>query len=148
MVCCGITLELTPGMEVISTKEGSKYLEISHEPENGWIRCTWFGNVSIDYISQGSARYAELLKATGCEKLLNDNRFFEANWVAFNDVLEKGRMAQSVANGLRFVAHVNSSKFITRFSAVDLETRAKDFVFKIFEELSEAEEWLRSVSNE
>ncbi|MEQ9098515.1 MAG: hypothetical protein RIF36_26930 [Imperialibacter sp.] len=135
-------------MEVITTDEGVKYLEIGHEPENGWIRCTWYGNVSMAYISKGSSLYSTLLKATGCSKLLNDNTHFEANWIALNDELEKGRMRESVANGLRYMAHVHSSKFITRFSAVDLGTRVKDFEFKLFEQLSEAEQWLRSVSNE
>lgn len=136
------------GMEIITTKEGVKFLEISHEEEKGWIRCTWYGNVSIDDISKGSARYAELLKRTRCPKLLNDNRLFEANWVAFNDILENGRMKKSADNGLRYMAHVNASRFITRFSAVDLGTRVKGFEFKIFEQLSAAEDWLQQVTNE
>ena len=57
-------------------------------------------------------------------------------------------MSENVANGLKYMAHVHSSKFITRFSAVDLGTRVKDFEFKLFEQLSEAEQWLHSVSNE
>ncbi len=135
-------------MEIVTTDQGVKYLEISHEPENGWIRCTWYGNVSIGDISKGASKYADVLKTTRCSKLLNDNRFFEANWVAFNDILEQGTMRENVANGLRYMAHVNSPKFITRFSAVDLGTRVKEFEFKIFDKLQDAEDWLHNVSDE
>lgn len=135
-------------METEKTDQGIKYLEISYEPQNGWIRCSWYGNVSMDYISKGSARFAEFLKQHNCPKLLNDNSQFEANWVALNDELEMGRMDEMAASGLRYVAHVHSTKFITRFSAVDLGTRSKDFEFKMFEQLPEAEEWLRNISDE
>lgn len=135
-------------IEEIRTAAGEKFLEISLEPENGWIRCTWFGNASIADISRGSGRYAEILSATGCPKLLNDNTRFEANWVAFNDELEQGRLQQAYKNGLRYLAHVHSSRFITRFSAVDLGTRITNFEFKLFEQLADAEHWLRTIDDE
>lgn len=134
-------------METITTADGTPFLQIRYEPENGWIRCVWTGNVSIEDISRGSARYGEILKEIGCPKLINDNSAFEANWVALNDELEKGRLAESAKNGLRYVAHVHSRKFITRFSAVDLGTRVRDFEFRTFEHLEDAEQWLRSIKN-
>ena len=131
--------------QTLQTNDGIKYLEISYEPENGWIRCSWFGNVPVSYISEGIDRYQELLKKTHCTKLLNDNTAFEANWIVLNDKIENEGMEESVKNGLRYMAHVNSSRFITRFSAVDLGTRVRHFEFKIFEELKDAEDWLRNV---
>lgn len=132
-------------MQELQTDEGVKYLEMTYEPENGWIRCKWFGDVPVSYISKGIDCYQQLLKETHCTKLLNDNSRFKANWIELNDRIENERMAESVKNGLRYMAHVNASRFITRFSAVDLGTRVKDFEFKIFEELEDAEDWLRNV---
>ena len=132
-------------METITTADGKKFLELGFEPQNGWIRCTWFGNVPPSDISRGIAHYQSLLRRTKCSKLLNDNSRFEANWISVNDALEQGGMAESAKNGLRYMAHVHSSRFITRFSAVDLGTRVRDFEFKIFEDLKDAEEWLHNV---
>lgn len=136
-------------IEILKTKEGERYLEIRYEPDYGWIRCTWFGNVPIEYITEGVRQYQSLLKKTHCAKLLNDNSHFESNWIPLNDWLEeKEGMTESAKNGLKYMAHVNSSRFITRFSAADLGTRVRDFEFKIFEDLKDAEDWLHTVPDE
>jgi len=45
--------------------------------------------------------------------------------------------------GLKYVAHVFSPKFITKFSAVDLGVRDLPVIFETFDNMQDAQEWLR-----
>ena len=45
--------------------------------------------------------------------------------------------------GLKYVAHVFSPKFITKFSAVDLEVRDLPVSFETFDNIENAQDWLR-----
>jgi len=113
--------------------------------QTGWILAQWHGEINEERVKQGGLKSLEVIQATGCPYLINDNRDLKGSWLEANDWIEQELMPKLFKAGLRYVAHIYSPEFITRFSAVDLESRLQSIDFRLFSELSLAEDWIRSV---
>jgi len=113
--------------------------------QTGWILAQWHGEINEEKVKQGGLKSLEVIQATGCPYLINDNRDLKGSWLEANDWIEQELMPKLFKAGLRYVAHIYSPEFITRFSAVDLESRLQSIDFRLFSELSLAEDWIRSV---
>ena len=109
----------------------------------GWIYSCWSGSVSDEQVKLGAAKNLPLIKEHKCGFILNDNRELSGNWSASNDWIEEEFLPQAADAGLKYIAHVFSPKFITKFSAVDLGVRDLPVISKTFNNLEKAQEWLR-----
>ena len=67
-----------------------------------------------------------------------------SNFLEINEWIEANVVPVAVQSGLRYMAHVLSPKFITRFSGIDLGLRMKPVEFHAFKERKKAEKWLNS----
>jgi len=110
-----------------------------------WIYNCWIGKISDDVIKKGASINLQQIEKYDCKYILNDNRDLAGNWSESNDWIENEFMPKAIALGLKFIAHVFSPKFITKFSAVDLSSRDLPLIFKTFDNLTTAEDWLRKM---
>jgi hypothetical protein len=101
--------------------------------------------VSTDEIKEAGLAYIQMVKETGCPKLLNDNRELVGPFKAANDGIEKVWTPQIIRNGVRYFAHLVSHGIYGQLSAQDLHQRiagALDMRIFSYEEVAKA--WLRS----
>lgn len=114
------------------------------EKEN-WIYNCWIGIITDSIVRKGANINLLQIEKYNCRYILNDNRQLAGNWSESNDWIENEYMPKAIALGLKYIAHVFSPKFITKFSAVDLSTRDLPLIFKTFDSLSAAEDWLHEM---
>lgn len=128
--------------QVLKDINGNNFYSIEMKDE-GWLFSSWHGKISEEKVKAGGEKSLEVIQETGCPYLINDNTHLEGSWLESNDWLEQVLIPKLYEAGLRYVAHIYSSDFITKFSAVDLETRIQSIHFKLFSGIKEAEEWIQ-----
>ena len=121
--------------------KGEVYLTIDGSDE-GFLTVSWKGKISLDNLKDGAKAVKESVSAAKVCGILNDNRELSGNWIAANDWIETTFIPELYAAGLRFIAHIFSPHFITKFSSIDLETRKLPIEFKTFSDPEKAEFWL------
>ncbi len=129
--------------EILYDDDKNKYFIIELRPE-GWIYIRWIGEISDEKVRNGGKMAIIHTERSGCKYLINDNRELEGNWLTSIDWIENEMVPGLVKAGNKFIAHVLSPEFITKFSAIELEARLGKQSFKIFYKLDEAEKWIRS----
>jgi hypothetical protein len=129
-------------VELTDTEGGICFFSEFNE-EEGWVYNCWMGSISDEIVQNGAMISFDLIKKYDSHSILNDNRQLSGNWSGSNDWIENEYMPSAVAVGLKYIAHVFSPKFITKFSAVDLGTRDLPLIFRNFVDFEEAQQWLR-----
>lgn len=123
---------------------GRIFVTIAYEPENGWVYNNWFGSQTLENVRQGAEACLEVLAATNCSYLLNDNRLVAGPWSQATEWIATVWMPQAITSGLTHFAHIISPEPLARLSAENMRHRIKGgFQMQIFDKLSGAGEWLK-----
>ncbi|RZK59792.1 MAG: hypothetical protein EOO59_07415 [Hymenobacter sp.] len=128
----------------LSDINGSRCTLSLEEPEQ-WLRATWRGFIDSEEAFRGANNYLQQLAHIRCPYLLNDNTNLRGPWFDSLDWLLRIWVPQATQMGLRYVAHVvqADSKHDTITSA-PRHPAACLFELQFFDEVAEAEEWLRT----
>lgn len=117
---------------------------LTQEPE-GWLRATWRGFVDTEEALRGADTYLRVLRGLRNPCLLNDNAALRGPWFDSIGWLERVWMPQARAMGLRYVAHVVQADALSDILTVNFnQGLAGPLELQIFQQVPEAEEWLRA----
>lgn len=129
---------------ILRNSFGQPYLTITHEAENNWIYNEWRGVLSVDSVMQGAGAVLEVMRETGCQYLLNDNRAVVGSWNQANDWIAQTWMPQALELGLRRFAHLAPPDTFVQASAEEMRKRVNErFVMALFATPEEGTAWLR-----
>ncbi len=124
--------------------DGSRCTLTFEEP-NRWLRATWRGFIDSEEAFRGANNYLNQLADIHCPYLLNDNVALRGPWFDSLDWLMKIWAPQAARMGLRYVAHVVQAD--TKHDTITSAPRnpaACLFDLQFFDNVPEAEEWLRA----
>lgn len=124
--------------------DGSRCTLTLEEPA-GWLRATWRGFIDSEEANRGAEHYLRQLTNIHCPYLLNDNSSLHGPWFDSLDWLMRIWAPQAARMGLRHVAHVVQAD--TKHDSITEAPRnsaACLFDLQFFDNVPEAEEWLRS----
>lgn len=117
---------------------------LTQEPE-GWLRATWRGFVDMDEALRGADNYLQILQNLRNPCLLNDNVALMGPWFDSIEWLERIWMPQARNLGLRYVAHVVQADSLSDILTVHFDKGTAGLLeLQIFQQVAEAEEWLRA----
>ena len=118
---------------------------LSYEKADGWLRATWAGYVNPTDALAGATAFLAQAGPMHCLYLLNDNLELEGPWFDSARWLKETWLPQAQRLGLRYVAHVvqTDTKHDT-ITEAPLNPAACLFELQLFDNVPEAEEWLRS----
>jgi hypothetical protein len=111
--------------------------------KNGWLYASWEGEIDENKVIAGANSILEASKITGCAYLVNDNSKLEGSWLNSIDWLIDDFVPKLAKAGNKYIAHVLSPEFITKFSAIELEARLGPNGFELFYDIEKAEDWIR-----
>ncbi|RYY20973.1 MAG: hypothetical protein EOO36_02010 [Cytophagaceae bacterium] len=124
--------------------DGSRCTLTLEEPER-WLRATWRGFIDPEEAFRGADNYLKQLDTIRCPYLLNDNTALHGPWFDSLDWLLRIWVPQAARMGLRYVAHVvQQDAGHDTISNSPRNPAACLFELQIFDQVSEAEEWLRA----
>ena len=139
--------DMNQGKVELRNEKGNICFFSEYIQDKGWIYSCWTGEISDEIVKKGGLINLQMIERFKTCYILNDNRHLTGSWSESNDWIENEYIPQAIALGLKYIAHVFSPKFITKFSAVDLGTRDLPLVFKTFDSISEAEFWLQKMKD-
>lgn len=112
---------------------------------DGWLRATWRGFVDMEEALQGADNYLQTLQELRNPFLLNDNVELMGPWFDSIEWLERVWVPSAVGMGLRYVAHVVQADALSDILTVHFDKgTAGALELQIFQQIPEAEAWLRS----
>lgn len=119
--------------------------QLTFQKQQGWLRATWSGLITTENALRGGQNYLQQAGPLHCLYLLNDNTGLRGPWFDSLDWLKSVWLPQAQRMGLRYVAHVvqadTHADILTLHHVVPL---LQDLELQIFEDVAEAEDWLRS----
>jgi hypothetical protein len=124
--------------------DGSRCTLTLEEPDQ-WLRATWRGFIDPEEAYRGASNYLEQLSTIHCPYLLNDNTALHGPWFDSVEWLMRIWAPQAARMGLRYVAHVVQAD--TKHDTITATPRnpaACLFDLQLFDNVPEAEEWLRT----
>lgn len=136
--------DVSEGRVELRDKDGEICFYSEYNSREGWIYNCWIGVISDEIVRKGGEINLGQIERFKTTCILNDNRQLTGNWSESNDWIENEYMPRAIKLGLKYIAHVFSAKFITKFSAVDLSTRDLPLIFNTFDNTYDAENWLRN----
>ena len=124
--------------------DGSRCTLTFEEPDH-WLRATWRGFIDPEEAFRGADNYLKQLADIRCPYLLNDNTALHGPWFDSLDWLLRIWAPQAARMGLRYVAHVvqADTKHDT-ITAAPHNPASCLFDLQLFDNVAQAEEWLRS----
>jgi hypothetical protein len=122
--------------------DGSRCTLTVEEPQQ-WLRATWRGFVDSEEALRGADNYLKNLGGLRYAYLLNDNTGLHGPWFDSLEWLRRVWAPQAAQMGLRYIAHVVQAD--TMHDTISDATPDNClFELQIFDNLDEAQEWLRS----
>jgi hypothetical protein len=120
---------------------GDVYVTIQQKAD--YIEAKWSGHITADEVVSAAQAYLELVRSSGCPKLLNDKSDVTGDWEEANDWLQYEWLPRAKEAGLRYLAHVYSFNMFSKLAARELQERVSpELCMKNFHERHLAEEWL------
>ena len=108
-----------------------------------YIEAKWYGHISADEIVCAALAYLDLLRLSGCPRLMNDKTEVTGDWQDVNDWIQFEWLPKATEAGLRCFAHVYSQNMFSRLSARDLCMRVSPLLqMQNFDDREEAEIWI------
>lgn len=118
---------------------------LTYDESNGWLRATWRGFVDMSEAMRGADNYLHQLHSFRCAYLLNDNAAMHGPWFDSIQWLEHVWVPQAVGMGLRYIAHVVQADALSDIVTVNFSSpHVGKLELQIFQDVPEAEAWLRS----
>ncbi|HET9503147.1 MAG TPA: hypothetical protein VFO93_06380 [Hymenobacter sp.] len=128
----------------LTDAEGSR-CTLTFEEADGWLRATWRGFIDPEEAWRGADNYLNQLAGIQCPYLLNDNTDLHGPWFDSLDWLLRIWAPRAASMGLRYVAHVVQAD--TRHDTLTTAPANAGiclFELQFFDDVAEAEEWLRA----
>lgn len=131
-------------VHTLHDSDGSR-CTLSFNEADQWLRATWQGFVDPAEAQRGAARYLDQVERFRCPYLLNDNYALRGAWFDSVEWLETVWLPRARELGLCYVAHVVQADTRTDILTLAFPRHlVGQLEFQIFEEVAEAEAWLRS----
>jgi hypothetical protein len=128
----------------LKRRDGAVFITLEHRTKEGWIYVNWMGLQSVETVREGGEAMLDMLRQTGCHKILNDNRELVGPWDNANDWVEQTWTPKMIASGLKYLALVVSFGRYGQLSARDAHQRIGDsFEMRLFDDHAKARDWLR-----
>ena len=122
---------------------GRIYLTISHDKTKSCIRNQWQGILAVENVMLGATEVLNAMRETGCQYLLNDNRFVIGSWNQANEWIANVWTPQAMELGLKRFAHVVPAGMFGVASAEEMQRQVDDrFEMRLFKSVDEAKTWL------
>jgi hypothetical protein len=120
------------------------HCDLRFQKPQGWLRATWTGLITTENALHGGQNYLQQAGPLHCLYLLNDNTALHGPWFDSLDWLKSVWWPQAQRMGLRYVAHVVQQDTHTDMLTLHhLTPSLAELELQIFEEVAEAEDWLR-----
>ncbi len=131
-------------LSALPDTDGSRCI-LTFDEANGWLRATWRGFVDMHEALRGADNYLRHLQGLQCPYLLNDNVALHGPWFDSLEWLERVWVPQAVTLGLRYVAHVVQADALSDIITLNFRgSQLAGLELQIFQQVPEAEAWLRS----
>ncbi len=129
----------------LKSPTGKTYLTIDYDQHNNWIYNNWIGYATLENVKQGAMAVLDAFRKypeVCCG--LNDNRQLVGPWDQSVEWIEKEWMPLVAAAGLRYYAHIVDKESFAAASSKNMASRTTGhFTMRIFDNLKDAEKWLR-----
>lgn len=122
------------------------YIAIELNPKDNWIYVNWRGYQNYESVLAGCEKIQELMNATACYRILNDNTQVEGQWSAAAKWVAETWFPALRQNGLQYFAWVYSSSMLSRLSADKTIKHANQPTYiHTFDDIEAAQDWLRTI---
>ncbi|CAM3425621.1 STAS/SEC14 domain-containing protein [Pontibacter korlensis] len=133
-------------MQELKSAFGKKFITISIDTENRWIRTNWVGYLTHDNIKAGALAYMKAVRESGFSCVLNDTREVLGSWDHSLDWVVNEWASQAAAAGIRNFALITSPESFAESTASNFHANNKAFEVRVFADRTSAEAWLRQHS--
>ena len=134
-------------MREFKSATGKTFLTINFDSKNNLLYNNWIGYASSDNIMQGATSFLEVLQEVNCACSITDNSEFVGPWHNSLEWLCDSWIPSAKAAGLKFHAHVaNKGSFADEAARKLAECVENAFEMKVFENLLDAQDWIKSKS--
>ena len=117
---------------------------LEFDEQNQWLRAIWRGFVDNGEATRGAENYLRKMQQYPCPYLLNDNVQIQGPWFDSLDWLQRTWAPEAAQLGLRCVAHV-TRRLRDELATIRLyQPFASQFEIQLFNNIPEAEDWLRA----
>lgn len=125
---------------------GDVFVRIKIMPNNAFIYADWQGVQSVETVMQGGYKLIDMVKESGCTKLLNSNKKVIGSWDMALEWAQNVWTPEIKAAGLKYLAQVVPSSIYATISIENLIQRiGNEFEIRTFEDDATAAAWLESV---
>jgi len=130
-------------MEELTTPLGRVYLTIETDHKNRWIFVDWKGYLTTESIKTGAEAYTTALADSGFSCVLNDTRSVRGPWDHSMDWVINEWAPNAARAGLKHFAMVTTPETLADSSAAKFYAQLTAFHAEVFDNLEDAQEWLR-----
>ena len=125
---------------------GEVYLRIELMPEDAFVNAQWSGVQSEETVKDGGFKILDMVRTSGCNKLLNSNKNVIGSWDMALEWAENVWAPAVRAAGLHYLAQVYPTSIYASMTIESLLPRIDgNFEIRTFDDEEDAENWLRSV---
>lgn len=132
-------------MEQLTSSLGQVYLTIDTDTDNKWILVSWQGYLTAANIQAGARAYTAALARSGFSCVLNDTRAVRGPWDHSMDWVINEWAPSAAQAGLRRFAMITRPETLAQGSADTFSALLTAFEARVFDNLEDAQQWLRFV---
>lgn len=133
-------------MQELKSSTNRVYLTLETDHANRWVSVTWQGYLTKDSIQTGATAYTQALAESGYACVLNDTRLVRGPWDHSLEWVLHVWAPRAAAAGLRYFAMITTPDSFAEESASAFYTQLTAFEAKVFDNLDDAQAWLRQHS--
>ena len=121
-------------------------ITIVRSKENDWLEVDWTGFQTVEAVKAGGMRMLAMLKASGFQKVMNDNTNVMGTWSEASDWAGQEWFPMMERAGLKYFAWVYSPSAFSRLSAEKaVDVKVGDTVIQFFTDTEAARNWLKQM---
>jgi len=125
---------------------GRVFLTITVNDKNRWVHVNWMGYLTEENIKTGALAYTKTLQESGYNSVLNDTRLILGGWDHSLEWVLNDWAPKAARAGLKYFAMITTPESFAESTASAFYTKLKSFRAQVFDDKSEAENWLRQFS--
>jgi hypothetical protein len=130
-------------MKELKSPTNRVYLTIDTDHVNRWVAVNWQGYLTKESIQAGASAYTQALAESGYACVLNDTRQVRGPWDHSLDWVINVWAPRAAASGLQYFAMITTPDSFAEESASSFYAQLTAFQAKVFDNLEEAQSWLR-----
>ncbi|GHA74618.1 hypothetical protein [Pontibacter akesuensis] len=125
---------------------GRVYLTVEDDRRNKWVRVNWMGYLTEENVKNGALAYTKVLSDAGYSCVINDTRLIVGGWDHSLEWVLNDWAPRAARAGLKYFAMITTPETFGGSTASNFYAKLKAFQANVFDDKSEAEEWLKQVS--